>query len=178
MNKTVVIYKSKYGSTKKYAEWIATELDADIFEASKIDVTDMQNYSTIIYGGGLYASGILGVSLITKAFDKLKDKNLVVFTVGLADPSNTKQFIPVIDKNFTKEMQDRIKLFHFKGAIDYKNLDFIHKSMMALLKNKVSKMPEDKMDDEAKIMLETYGQVVDFTDKSSIKLLIEFCNGL
>ncbi len=52
------------------------------------------------------------------------------------------------------------------------------KYMMALLKKKVSKMPEDKMDDEAKMMLETYGKVVDFTDKSSIKLLIEFCNGL
>jgi len=75
-------------------------------------------------------------------------------------------------------MQKSIKLFHFRGAIDYKNLSLIHKSMMALLKNKVSKMPEDKMDDEAKMMLETYGQVVDFTDQSSIKPLIEFCNGL
>ncbi|GAA0774193.1 flavodoxin domain-containing protein [Clostridium subterminale] len=178
MSKTVVIYKSKYGSTKKYAEWIATALGADIFEASKIDATDMQKYSTIIYGGGLYASGILGISLITKAFDKLKDKNLVVFTVGLADPSNTEQFIPVIDKNLTKEMQKSIKLFHFRGAIDYKNLGLIHKSMMALLKNKVSKMPQDKMDDETKMMIETYGQVVNFTEQSSIKPLIEFCNGL
>ncbi len=178
MSKTVIIYKSKYGSTRKYAEWIATALSADIFEASKIDVRGMQNYSKIIYGGGLYASGILGVSLITKEFDKLKDKNLIVFTVGLADPSNTEQFIPVIDKNLTKEMQKSIKLFHFRGTIDYKNLSLIHKSMMALLKNKVSKMPEDKMDDEAKMMLETYGQVVDFTDQSSIMPLIEFCNGM
>lgn len=97
----------------------------------------MQKYSTIIYGGGLYASGILGVSLITKAFDKLKDKNLVIFTVGLANPNNTEQFVPVVDKNLTKEMQEVIKLFHFRGAIDYKNLGFIHKVMMSLLKNKV-----------------------------------------
>jgi len=30
MNKTLVIYSSKYGHTKKYAEWLAEDLSADI----------------------------------------------------------------------------------------------------------------------------------------------------
>ena len=177
MNKTVVVYKSKYGSTKKYAEWIASALNADIFEVSKIGVEDIGKYSTIIYGGGLYASGILGVSTITKAFDKLKDKNLIVFTVGLADPKST-EFDSIINKNFTKEMQQIIKVFHFRGAIDYKKLGFLHRAMMAMLKSQISKTPEDKRDDETKMMLETYGKTVDFTDQSSISLLIESCNEL
>jgi hypothetical protein len=29
-------YKSKYGFTKKYSEWIATELNASLFEAASI----------------------------------------------------------------------------------------------------------------------------------------------
>lgn len=33
MKKTAVIYKTKYGSTKKYAEWIAQNLSCDIFDA-------------------------------------------------------------------------------------------------------------------------------------------------
>lgn len=32
MRKTIVIYNSKTGYTKKYAEWIAIELDAEICE--------------------------------------------------------------------------------------------------------------------------------------------------
>ncbi|WP_366936885.1 flavodoxin domain-containing protein [uncultured Clostridium sp.] len=36
MNNTVVVYKSKYGSTKKYAEWIAEELSSDIIENNKL----------------------------------------------------------------------------------------------------------------------------------------------
>lgn len=178
MNSSVVVYKSYYGSTKKYAGWIADELDADLFEASKIHAGGLQKYKTIIYGGGLYAGGILGVSLITKAFDQLRDKNIVVFTVGLADPANRSQFAPLIEKNFTKEMQKTIRIFHFRGAVDYKNLSFVHKSMMSLLKAKVGKVDEKDRDAETKMMLETYGQVVDFTDRSFIQPLISYCSGL
>ena len=37
MLRTVVIYRSTSGFTKRYAEWIAEELKADLFEARKID---------------------------------------------------------------------------------------------------------------------------------------------
>lgn len=33
MDKTVVIYKSKHGSTKKYAEWIGEELECPVLSA-------------------------------------------------------------------------------------------------------------------------------------------------
>lgn len=36
MNEVVVIYQSKYGAAKKYAEWIAEALGADLFERRKI----------------------------------------------------------------------------------------------------------------------------------------------
>ena len=175
---TVVVYKTKYGSTKKYAQWIASALKSDLFEASEVTEENLLKYNTIIFGGGLYASGILGISLINKAFEQLKDKNLIVFTVGLADPNNTDQFKPIIEKNFTKEMRQAIKVFHFRGAIDYKKLSFLHKSMMALLKNKVSKTNEEDRDAETKMMLETFGQVVDFSDETTVSPLIEYCHRL
>ncbi|MDD2402659.1 MAG: flavodoxin domain-containing protein, partial [Clostridia bacterium] len=48
--KTVVVYKSKSGFTKKYAEWIAKELSAEIFEASRITADMMMDYDTVVYG--------------------------------------------------------------------------------------------------------------------------------
>ena len=70
----IVVYKTKYGSTKTYAEWIAEELSADIRDAKTVKADDLLKYDTIIYGGGLYAEVINGVSLITKNYEKLKDK--------------------------------------------------------------------------------------------------------
>ena len=32
MSKTVIIYKTKYNTTKKYAGWLAIKIDADLYE--------------------------------------------------------------------------------------------------------------------------------------------------
>lgn len=102
MGNVAVIFKTKYGHTKQYAEWISEELKCDLFEQSEISGEKMLEYDTIVYGGGLYASGILGIELITKNFSNINSKNIVVFTVGLADPDIKSQFEPIIKKNFTE----------------------------------------------------------------------------
>lgn len=178
MNNTVVVYKTKYGHTQNYAKWIAEKLNCDLYDSSDIKVEKLFNYDNIIYGGGLYASGILGVDIITKNFDKLKNKNLIVFTVGLADPNIKSQFLPIINKNFTDEMQKKVNIFHLRGGIDYKKLGILHKAMMSALKKMVKNKKEEEMTDEDKMMLNTYGEVVDFTDKTTIEPLISYVNSI
>jgi len=55
MNKTVVIYESKYGYTRRYAKWIAEELSCPVYERKRFRPQDFSRYQVIIYGGGLYA---------------------------------------------------------------------------------------------------------------------------
>lgn len=85
--RTVVLYYSKYGATKQYAEWIAEELGADLVDARarKPKLRDIKDYDTIIFGGGIYSGGIKGVELITKNWSKgLSQKRVIVFAVGMA----------------------------------------------------------------------------------------------
>ena len=63
MLRTVVIYRSTSGFTKRYAEWIAEELKADLFEARKIDAPKLADYDLIVFGGSLHAVGINGIKL-------------------------------------------------------------------------------------------------------------------
>jgi len=168
-----VIYKSKYGSTKQYAEWISDELKADLFEHSDVKASEMNKYDTIIFGGGLYASGIIGIDIIKKNFENIKDKNIIVFTVGLADPKIKEQFIPIIEQNFSDEMKDRISVFHLRGSMDYSRLNIMHRSMMGMVKKTVSKKPEHMRTEEDAQLLETYGKSVNFIDKNSIMPIIE-----
>jgi menaquinone-dependent protoporphyrinogen IX oxidase len=58
MAKALVLYFSKYGSTKKYAEWIASELNGDIYNIKKFNQNSLKEYDTIILGSGLYAGKI------------------------------------------------------------------------------------------------------------------------
>ncbi|WP_416199124.1 flavodoxin domain-containing protein [Sporanaerobacter sp.] len=79
------------------------------------------------------------ISIITRNYESLRDKRIIVFTVGFASTDREEVFLPIIEKNFSKEMCDNIKFFHLRGGIDYKKLGLIHKSMMAMLKIAISK---------------------------------------
>lgn len=178
MKKIIVVYKSKYGSTKKYAEWIANAINGDLHELSEVKAEDLLSHDIVIFGGGLYASGINGISIITKNFQALKNKKLIVFTVGLASTEDKEIFKPILEKNFTEEMRKEIQFFHFRGGIDYKKLNLIHKSMMAMLKRMVAKKKTEEQTDEDKSMLETYGEKVDFTDIKTIEPLVSYVKNL
>ncbi|WP_312642231.1 flavodoxin domain-containing protein [Hydrogenoanaerobacterium sp.] len=174
MKNAVVVYQSKYGSTKKYAQWLAERLDCELFKASQIKADRLEQYDTILFGGGLYASGISGISLITNHFEKLKGKTIAVFTVGLADPNQKEQFGTILERNFTEEMRSQIRIFHLRGGIDYKKLGFIHKTMMKMLINMMRKRPQEELTEEQNMMLEAYGRVVDFTDQTTIEPIVSF----
>ena len=171
--KILVTYTSKYGSTSQYAKWIAEELNADLFPARTVNPKDLSKYDIVIYGGGLYAGGIAGVKLVTQN----PCKNLIVFTVGLADPLTT-DYNPIINKNFTPQLLKNTKLFHLRGGIDYKKLGPVHKTMMAMMKNMIQKKPDCERDGEDKEFLDTYNSKVNFENKQSIDSLIAYVNGM
>jgi len=173
MNKIAVIYKSHYGTTKQYAEWIAEALNAPLFEASTIKPPQLMDYDTIVYGGGLYAGGVLGAKLVTKN----PTKSLVVFTVGLADTKLT-DFSNILSKQFSQERFAKLKVFHLRGAIDYAKLSFLHKTMMGVVKRAAEKTPVDRRTNDDHLLLETYGKKIDFMDRTTILPLVEYVSAL
>ena len=177
MNRTVVVYESKYGSTKKYAKWLSEELSCDLIEKKNTTIDKLLGYDTIIYGGGLYAGGVSGIKLITKNFDKISNKNLILFTCGLANTSDKENIAHIKDslnKVLSTEMQDKIKVFHLRGGIDYKKLNFIHKIMMKMMYKMLCKKDPKTLKNDDKELIATYGSVVDFTDKSFIQPIVEY----
>ena len=169
--KTVVIYQSKTGFTKKYAEWIAEDLSADIFDVSKVSANMLTVYDTVIYGGSLYAVGITGVKFITQNLHKLKDKKVIVFATG-ASPAREETIEEVKNKNFTPEEQKQIHFFYFRGGFDYSKLNLFDKFLMTLLKWKIKKKKELTPDEKG--MLAIYNKPVDYTRKENIKEMITY----
>ena len=173
MGNIAVIYKSKYGTTKQYAEWIAQELGVTIIEASKVKPAQLMSFDVVVYGGGLYAGGIDGVGLVTKN----PCKRLVVFTVGLADPETT-DYSAILNKYFSSELLQQIKVFHLRGGMDYKELGLVHKGMMGMMRKMVMKQAEAERNEEDSLFLETYGSKIDFIDKDTIAPIIKYVREL
>lgn len=172
-NKILVAYTSKYGSTRRYAQWIASALNADLFAAKEVAPRILSQYDVVIYGGGLYAGGIAGVKLVTQN----PCKNLIVFTVGLADPNST-DYSKIIHTNFTPALLAKTKFFHLRGGIDYKTLGPVHKTMMAMMKGMIQGKPESERDIEDKEFLDTYNAKVNFEDKQTIDPVIAYVKNI
>ena len=167
--KTIVAYKSKSGYTKQYAQWIAEELGCDIKENA--DISDIADYDTIIYGGGMYAGGFNGIKLITKNLGKLSGKRLALFAVG-SNPGRKHEMQPFWDRVLTKEQQKDVGHFYLRGGFDFSRLTAGDKILMKMLKKRLQSRKEPTEDEKG--MLAAYDTPVDFSDKANIKELIEF----
>ena len=72
----IIVYKSKYGATKKYADWIAERTGFTCVRLEDTDVKKLLKYDVIIFGGGIYASGIACLPFLKKNIVKQCDKTV------------------------------------------------------------------------------------------------------
>ena len=84
MGKGIIIYQSKYGATRKYAEWLKEATGFDLAETKKADADMLSGCDTVILCGGIYASGIAGISFLRKNKNALAGKKTAVVCVGAA----------------------------------------------------------------------------------------------
>ena len=85
MKKYIVIYTSRRGSTKQYAEWIAEDLGCEALPLSDAQGIDLHEYDCVIYGGWIRGSGIVDFDKFAKMLDAGIMDHLLVFGVGFAD---------------------------------------------------------------------------------------------
>jgi len=171
MKKAVVIYSSKYGATKKYAEWIGEALNAEVFEAKSFDDKNFANYGAIIFGCGLYAGQLSLKNMLTKNFEQIKNKKTAFFTVGLEDPAKAKEKIISQFSVFSVN----VRVFCLRGALNSENLSFVHKQGLNMLKFVLSKKKSEELTEtEKEILAAIDKKSVDFMNKNAILPLVEF----
>lgn len=174
--KGVVIYGSNYGTTKEYAEALAKDLKFDCYYYKEMKEDNINNYHYIVYGGGLYAGSILGLSKTMKKINNPEDRDITIFTVGLADPEDKENITAIrkrVKEQIPEELYDEEKIFHFRGGIDYSKLSFIHKAMMTLVYKKVKNIPVEKQSADDRGIIETFNKKIDFVDVNKLKVLEE-----
>lgn len=117
----LIIYGSKYGHTRACAEEYSKRTGKDYTSISNID-----NLSTVIYFGSLYAGGVMG---LRKTLDRMNidDKRIFVITVGLSDPDDEHNISNIensMKEQLTEAVFSKLEIYHLRGGIDYARLSF------------------------------------------------------
>ena len=170
-NKIAVIYKSKYGATKRYAGWIALKLDADLYEVSDIRRKDLKAYDTIIYGGPLYIEKIKGIKFIINNYEYIKDKKLSVFMVGMRE-FDEDYINSILEDNIPKQVINNIKTFYSRGKMNYQELSLKDKILMTGLRVSISNKKQSDISNYEKMIFEVIDKPIDYIDKKSIDILL------
>ena len=176
MSDIAVIYASHYGFTETYARWLAEELAADLLEAGKVKGENLEQYGTIVYGGGLYAGGVNGISLLMKNAEHIQGKALYLFTVGASDPADPENIANIrqgLSKTLPPQLLETMHIYHLRGGLRYSKLSMVHRTMMAMLRKVLLKKPEAELRSEDRALLETYGQDISFLDRADIVPLVK-----
>jgi menaquinone-dependent protoporphyrinogen IX oxidase len=113
--KTAVVYKSILGTTKKYANWLAEDTKVDVFTFSKAKDKILKKYDQFIVASGTYAAKMPLTGFLIKKWPILKDKKVIVLSVGISPPEEeyTKITINKIPENIRKS----VKIFRLPGAM-------------------------------------------------------------
>lgn len=172
MKDVIILYQSKYGATRKYAQWLSGELKCELTETKNAKISEIEKYNTVILGGGIYAGGIAGLSLIKKHYAKLKDKKIIVFAVG-ASPYDEKAMIALKSHNFKNDIAN-IPLFYCRGAWNESDVNLKDRMLCNMLKMAVAKKDPATYEPWEKALVEAIGSNCDWTDKENLLPILEY----
>lgn len=172
MSRILVLYRSKYGYTKAYAQMIAGELGCECREASHLPARLPESYRLILYGGGVYASGINGLPAILRRF---KRQQLIIWATGmcLGSPGDLQK---IRERNLPGEVGERIPLFYLRGGFDYQKLSPLHRLMMQALKRSLLASPQRGA--EAQLLLDAYETPLYACSRQNIEPLLAYIRKL
>ena len=167
----IILYKSKYGATKKYADWISERTGFSCVQTNKADIRKLAEYDTILLGGGIYASGIAGLSFLRKNIKKLAGKRIIVFCCG-ASPFEPKAFETIVNYNFKNDLKG-IPCFYCRGTFAMSEMSIKDRTLCKLLRKMVAKKkPEEYEPWERGLMEVREEEKGDWTDISYIEPIL------
>ena len=167
--KTVVIYSSQTGFTRRYAEWIAEAAGADCLELSDAKKKDFSAYEAIIFGSWACAGGISKIRWFKERIDGWEGKKLIAFCVG-GSPMENPDVEAALNRNFSEPERKKVKVFYCPGGFCYEKMSTISKLMMKMFLKTLKAKKEKTQDEEA--MIKMISSSYDISDKKYIEPIL------
>ena len=156
--KTLVVYTSQTGFTKRYAGWIAEKAKADLFDLKDVqgkDASFFEAYDALVYAGWCMAGKLVKVNWFLDKAPHLTGKKLVVVAVG-ASPNENPDVAVFMQNILPDEHRQYVKAFYCQGGIDYDKMKLPSKLAMKLFAGSLKKSKDEKMREMGSLIDHSY----------------------
>lgn len=172
MNPNVIIlYHSKTGFTRKYAELLALELGCTALPL-KSAPSDLSGYAAVVFGSRLRAGFLDGWKKAQKLLAKRGAKKLALFATGAMPNEAEEQIQTMWEQNLTPAERDAIPHFYLQAGLCYEKMGGVDRAMMKFaawaMTRKKAKTPEDEAFQNA------IRQSYDISDPKYIRPLVDY----
>ena len=177
MNKVLIAYKSNYGSTKKYAAYIAEKTGGTLLDTQQGTEIALDEYKTVVFCGALYAGKLNGLSYISGNKAKLRDKNIVILSVGTMDitvAGNVQKIEQMVLETLPVQLHSRVKIFYAQGTVQYHGLSIKHKIIMWMLYHATKRKNKAEMSPDDISFIKTYGKQWKEVDIDRVDTVVEY----
>lgn len=167
----VILYQSKYGATRKYAQWLFAATNFDLLEMKQAKGKDLSRYEVIVFGGGIYASGIAGLNALKKQLAHLSPQKVVIFCVG-ASPYDEQALAAIKEHNMDGPLKD-LPLFYCRGGWDMPAMSFIDRNLCKMLKKATAKKDPSSYEPWERALMEAGEGKCDWSDQAYLKPILD-----
>jgi len=174
--KTLIIYTSQTGFTKKYAQWLGERMQAEVIdlkEAKRRDSGFYQGFDAIAFGSWVLGGKAVKSEWFLEKASTWRGKKLAQFMVG-AMPADAPEIATFLDNALNEEQKQYIKAFFCQGGLDYTKMKFPYKQMMKAFSSMTAKKA---VTDDEKKMAEMIASNYDESDIKFIEPIIAYLEG-
>lgn len=139
--KTLIVYRSKYGCAKQYAEWAKEELgSADLLDIRSVKATQLSSCDRIIILSCVYIGRMSATGFVTRNWPMLSQKKVFLIAVGMEpDTNDSKPSFQLLPEEIRQGISAYIKL---PGRMDLDKMGFFDRFIIKKMGGKT----EDKTD--------------------------------
>ena len=174
--KTIIIYTSKTGFTKRYSEWLAEKMNADLIDlkdAQKKGDRFFDDYEAIVYAGWCMAGSVVKAKWFLDKASTWKGKRLAIMVVG-GSPNDNPDVEETLNKILNDEQREYITAFYCQGGINYDKMKGPSKLAMKMFASALKKRKDEKSRQVGEYISSSY----DISDVKYIEPVVAYLNGL
>lgn len=126
----IVIYKSRYGSTKQYAQWISEATGFIIMDHENVSKSDFETNDTFVICSYINEGQFSLRSMVINNWDILKNKNVYILSASAASPDNKKYAAIYLERSFQPDIREKIKYYPVQGKYIIEKLSSHDRSLL------------------------------------------------
>ena len=171
MKDVALVYMSKYGHTKQYADWIKDDLGIHVVPITSFNAAQMLSYKLVIFASGVYSDKIQIMDFIKKNGSAINSSRMMIAAVTWYTNGSEEAKKKLIDVNYPDNFKNIVPMVVLNSGIDKKAISVMEKAQLTAASLAISKH-EDRSNDDINALAIIKGYS-DQTSKDNIKYLKE-----